>query len=124
MYHLESFNPKLSVECQNRKNFDLSQYGAVTKMFECGPKASAVDNERLYMLIMILHSNSRYILDISSLEMSIMNTNLLCSWNLAPYVLHFHNFMSFYTPKIDAVTAMFGSMLPSDLVTLTFDVPT
>ena len=73
LYHLESFNPKLSVECEKRKNFYLSQYGVVTKMFECGPKASAVDNERLYMLIMILHSNLRYI---SSLEMSIMNTNL------------------------------------------------
>ena len=74
LYHLESFNPKLPVACEKRKIFYLSQYGVVTKMFECGPKVRAVDNERLYVLIMILHSNFRYI---SSLEMSIMNTNLL-----------------------------------------------
>ena len=74
LYHFQSLNPKLSVECEKGKNFYLSQYGVVTKMFECAPKASAVDNERLYKLIMILHSNFRYI---SSLEMSIMNTNVL-----------------------------------------------
>ena len=74
LYHLESLNPKLSVECEKEKNFYLSQYGVVTKMFECASKASAVGSERLYMLIMILHSNFRYN---SSLEMSITNTSLL-----------------------------------------------
>ena len=74
LYHLESFNPKLSVKCEKEKNFYLSQYGVVTKMFECGAKASAVDSERLYMLTIILHSNFRYIFN---LEMSIMNTSLL-----------------------------------------------
>ena len=74
LYHLESFNPKPSVECEKGENFYLSQYGVVTKMFECGPKASALDSERFYMLIMILDSNFIYI---SSLKMSIMNTNLL-----------------------------------------------
>ena len=37
LYHLESFNPTLSAECEKGENFSLSQYGLVTKMFECGP---------------------------------------------------------------------------------------
>ena len=121
LYHLESLNTKLSVECENGKNFYLSQYGVVTKMFECALKASAVDSERLYMLIMILHSNFIYI---SSLEMSIMNTNLLVFGTKHHMCFTFIILCHFDTPKFDGVTAMFGSMLTSELVTLTFDAPT
>ena len=107
LYHLQSFNPKLSVECEKEKNFYLSQHGVVTKMFEYWPKASAVDGERLYMLIIILHSNFRYI---SSLQMSIMNTNLLVFGTLRRMCFIFIILCHFDTPKIDGVTAMFGSI--------------
>ena len=113
LYHLESFNPKLSVECDKGKKhvplmiWSSHQNDCVwTKSMGCWWwKISYVDHDSTL-------KNFRYI---SSLEMSIMSTNLL--------VFGTKHYMCSTFIFLCHLDTPYCIVLPGDLVNLTFDVP-